>query len=342
MGEVSASPLFIFSMPSCLESVVTLGACPDEGVSKSGFTLLSAPGISIKGLASTANETYMSGANLAMAKKAISLTQVKNDFIGALQANKVVPFITDPTHSAGVFVGGTSMGNYSGERGITLHKNASYRGGLRKTYIKSVQLYPLANGNADIKIYDGNTVTVYAVTLVAGQVNTFDSTQLDGFPYLISANSSAVRVLVDNTDIPFASADIRCLKGCGGTMPNPCGWVDGWNGSGAVKNEGFGVNVEFYCSCDYEKILCDLSNSFSGELIWLKWQYNIYEEQYKTNRFNSWVTYNREEIKDDILPDLERKYNQKWNDMMGGLLGILQTYRDDCLICKGIRWRTNI
>lgn len=329
-------------MSECLSSIVALGACPDEGPSKSGFLLLNAPGISIKGLADTANENYMTGANLAMKKKDLALLQVKNDFLGALQANKVVPFISAPTHTAGLFVPNTDMGTYAGERGVTLHKNVSYRGSLRVTYIKSIQLFPLASGSATLKIYDGNNVYTYAITLVANQINTFDETQLSGFPFAVSGSSSAVRVLISNAAISFSSIDIKCLKGCGGSMPNECGWIDGWDGTGAVKSEGYGINVEFYCECDYEKVMCDLSNSFMGELVWLQWQIKIWEDHYLTNRFNNWTTYNRDDIKDNVIPNLYNKYNAKWNDMMSGLISVLQTYRDDCLQCRGIRRMTNV
>ncbi len=338
MGRLIAAP---FSM-SCLNSIVVLGACPDEGPSKSGFTLLSAPGISIKGLADTANENYMSGANLAMKKKDLAILQVKNDFLGALQANKVVPFISSPTYTAGLFVPNTDMGLYAGERGVTLHKNTSYRGSLRQTFIKSIQLFPLDSGSATLKIYDGNNVYTYAITLIANQVNTFDETQLSGFPYVISGSSHAVRVVISNAAISFSSIDIKCLKGCNGTMPNECGWIDGWNGTGAVKDEGYGINIEFYCECNYDKVLCDLSNSFIGELVWLQWQIKIWEEHYLTNRFENWTIYNRGDIKDNVIPDLQNKYNAKWNDMMGGLINILSTYRDECLNCRKLKRVQNV
>ena len=69
----------------CYEQLVSLGDCPDEE-SSSGFTLMTAPGISTEILANIANENYLSGKELAMQKKNLTLNQVKNDFIGALQA----------------------------------------------------------------------------------------------------------------------------------------------------------------------------------------------------------------------------------------------------------------
>lgn len=326
---------------SCLESIVTLGVCPDDGESSSGFRLIDAPGISSKTLALTANENYTQGSELAMAKKALSIIQLKNDFIGALQARRVVTTITDPVYNTGEFKPATSIGQYSGERGVVIHKNASYRGTLRKTFIKSITLYPLQSGTIDIKIYDGYTVRSWEVEVTGGQPNTFDKETLENFPYEFGT-SSAVKVLVDQTDIAFASSSIVCHVGCGNKMPNGCAWADGWDGIGYVKREGFGIVVDFYCTCDYEQILCDLSKGFTGELLWLKWQINIFEEQLKTDRFTNVVIYNRDELRDKIIPQLQNDYATKWNDLMNGLKGILDTYKDDCLNCRGVRWRTNI
>lgn len=316
--------------------------CPDEAESLSGFTLLKAAGISPLNLAKTATEQYGQGVEMAMQKKELALTQFRNDFIGALQANKVVATISEPTYNSSVFNKSVSNETYTGYRGVTVHKSSSYRGSIRKTYIKTIQLYPLSSGEAVLNIQDGYNSYSYSIELVANEVNTFNAENLDDFPFQIPATSSAVRITVDNTEIAFCSSVITCMKGCNGSMPNPCAWVDGWDGTRAVKSEGYGINVEFYCQCDYEQVICDLSKSFSGELIWLKWQIAIFDEQFKSNRFNNWVVYNHEEIQKTILPDLERQYNNKWNALMNGVFGILQTYKDDCLNCRGVRWKNNI
>lgn len=325
----------------CLDNVVTLGICPDDAISTSGFKLVDAAGISLNNLANIATETYEQGVQMALEKKALTLLQVRNDFIGALQANKVVTTITDPIYNTSVFNPTKSMGTYAGERGVIIHKNGGYRGSLRKTYIKAIEVYPLSSGEGEIKIYSGNYTYSYPVTFVANQVNTFDADILDGLPFEIPQGVQYARVLIDNTTVSFASSDIACKKGCGGSMPNPCGWADGWDGKTQVRREGYGINLQFQCVCDYEQILCDLSKSFSGELIWLKWQINIFEEQYKSNRFNDWVIYNREELKETI-GDLTNRYNAKWNDMMAGMLGILKVYNDSCLNCQGIKRVVNV
>jgi hypothetical protein len=325
---------------ACTDNIVTLGLCPDEDASLSGLQLIDAPGISIKTLASTANETYVKGSELAMQKKSLAITLVRNDFIGALQSNKIVTTITNPEYSSSQFDGSSSVVASNVERGVTIHK-AGWKGNLRQTYIKQIELFPLASGDVDLKIYDGYNTYTYPVTLVGGEINVFDESNLSGFPFLINDHSSTVKVLVNQADINFVSAPIICMRGCNNSVPNPCAWADGWDGSKAVKSEGYGINVVFYCNCNYEQILCDLAKTYSGELIWLKWQIEIFNEQRKTNRFNNWVVYGQDALKEEIT-ELEAKYTAKWNSLMDGALGILNTYRDSCLNCRGIRTMVNV
>lgn len=326
---------------SCLDNIVTLGVCPDEAASSSGFTLLNAAGINLKNLANITDGSA-SGLDMSLEVKQRSITQVRNDFISALQLNSIVPSISKPSYETGIFISSSSVGTYAGYRGINLYKNQGYKGTLRKTTIESIQVYPLADGDSTIKVFDGYNTYSYPVTLVANQINVFDSTNLGGFPFVVGPQSTGVQITIDQSTIPFLSTKVTCMKGCGDTLPNPCGWADGYDGTGAVKNESYGVVVTFNCECDYERVLCDLSKPFIGELIWLKWQYNIFDEQYKSNRFENWVIYNREDLFKNIMPDIESQYNAKWNSMMKGLLDMLRTYRDDCLDCRRTHFFSNV
>lgn len=326
---------------SCLDNIVTLGLCPDEAESSSGFTLLNAAGISVRSLESITNDNHPSGIDMALEVKKRSIYQVRNDFIAALQLNSIVPSVSQPIYEAALFDASTSVGSYTGYRGLQIHKNPTFKGHLRKTKIMSVMLYPATSGDTTLRIFDGLMNYTYPISLVGGSVNVFDASNLSGFPFVIPDSSRSVQVLVDQSDIEFLSSKISCMKGCNGQLPNPCAWADGYNGSNPVKNEGYGVSVTFKCECDYDQVMCDLSKSFMGELIWLKWQYNIFDEQYKSNRFDGHVLYGREEIP-DILTDLENRYNTKWNALMAGLLDVLRTYRDDCLDCRNVRRVVNI
>lgn len=324
---------------ACLDEIVTLGLCPDDGTPSSGLKLVDAPGITLKNLALTATETYTSGVDMALAKKDLALILVRNDFISELHRANVITEIAQPVYDAGIFNPDANNGTYSGYRGLTLYKTGYSSTGLKSMFIEEVQLYPLASGEATLKIVDGYKEYTYPITLVANQVNVFGASELSGFPFTVE--SSSARVTIDNTSISFAKTALICHSGCSGSK-NSCGYVDGWDGTNKVQKEGYGINIKFKCECDYSKILCSLSNSFAGELIWLKWQILIMEEQFNSNRFEGWVIYGRDELKDYIIPQLYSKYNAKWAALTDGLSGILGKYRDDCLNCKKARWVSSL
>lgn len=323
---------------SCVDNIVTLGLCDDEQPS-SGLTLMQAAGMSPKNLDKIAAEQYVQGARLAEVKKRLAITFMRNDLIGVMQANRIATTLADPVYDSCKFDPATDMGLFAGNRGIKIHGATDIKtNGLRKLKLKSIQCYPLVSGAGEIIVVDiisGVTTEIpYAVTFVANRVNTFS---ID-----YTAQNRDVMVLINNAEINFASAPVICHKGCDGGAPNPCAWVDGWDGAGAVKKEGFGINVQFYCTCDYDQLICDLAKTMTGELIWLKWQELIFDEQLKTNRFNNWVVYNREELQ-GVVDSLGSQYASKFNNMVsGGLFNILQNYRDGCLTCRGIRKITNV
>lgn len=322
---------------SCLDNIVKLGVCPDEGASLSGLYLTQAGGMSIKNFADIANETYTSGINLALEKKQLVLTQFKNDFIGELQKNSIVTAVVNPEYDTSVF-NPTVQIDGGNDRGVILHK-ANWRGDLRKTYLKKIQVYPLTSGTGTITITDGYTAYAYEVEFNGNQVNEFDSTHFSILPYVVRNNN--VEVTISDTSVVFASAEIKCGRGCNNTLPNQCGWADGWNGTGQDRRQGYGVNIIFQCVCDYESILCSNPALF-GELMYIKWQMAIYDEQYKSNRFDGLVIYNHKDINEVIMPQLYREYSEKWQGIMGNIKNILSVYKDDCIVCTGIRRVVNI
>lgn len=322
---------------SCLDNIVTLGTCAEDA-SSSGFTLLQAAGISLKNLDNIADDQYVQGVRLAEVKKRLAINLVRNDLVSAMHSHNVVMSVTNVVYDSSTFIPSDNMGLYDGERGVVIHGNPGYRGKLRKIYIDVVQCYPLTGGVGEIVIVDTvdgiPTEFPYEVTFEANKINTF---KID-----YQAQSQLVKVLIDNSEINFASAPIVCHRGCHDSMPNPCAWADGWDGTANVKREGYGINVKFYCKCDYDELLCQIDKKLIGELIWLKWQELVFDEQYKTNRFNAWVVYNREDLVKAIIPDISGQYNSKWTALMRGLFNILKSLRDDCLDCRGIRKVTNL
>lgn len=320
---------------ACLDNIVTLGVC-DTVAPISGLTLLSAAGMNLKGFANIATDS--SGMEMVEEKKQLALSLVYNDFTAALTAANVLPQVTNREYEASIFKSETSMGTSTLGRGVVLHKAGSYYGSLRETHINGVEIFPLQTGTGVLRIVDGSTTTNWDISFDGGVSNFYDFNQLEGFPYTVVSNTAKVLIIADG--VSFASSVIQCKKGCSGS-PNPCGWIDGWDGNKAYKHEGYGVNITFECICNYESILCK-SARVIGEIIWLRWQIEIFKEQYLSNRFNWFVTYNQDKINEEILPTLNTEYATKWGNFERTLPNLLLQYKDECLQCRGIRWVTNI
>lgn len=323
-----------------LQNIISVrDVCAEEQVSSlSGLDLMDAPEISAKNLANIANEEYVTGLNLARKKVEQATMLVRNDLMSVLAGNKVLPNLSTKKYTTGEFKTTINYPTEAKERGLTLYKNRKIKGALRKTVIHNVHVYPLVDAeNAAIKIYDdyaGGIVSTYNVSLEANKVNTFKMEyELKG---------TFARVLLDGTNVSVAGTYLTCFTGCNGTMPNDCGYTKGWYDEKEISSkEGFGINLEFSCVCDYEQLLCDLAQTYVGEIVWLKSRVLLMEEHLRTNRLNNWVVYGREETK-EYLTDIENQYRDKWNVFANALPAILKQFKDDCLSCNGIRWVTNV
>lgn len=325
---------------SQLQNIISVrDVCADEQIeSLSGLDLMDAPEISVKNLANIANEEYVTGLNLAKKKVEQATILVRNDLMSLLAANKVMPNLSAKKYTIGEFKTNINYPAEAKERGVTLYKNKKIKGELRKLKIHKVNVHPLVTVEAvELKIYDdyaGGTVTTYSVGLEADKVNTFN------IEYTVKGTFA--RVLLNGTNVSVAGTYLTCFTGCNGTMPNDCGYTKGWYDDKEISSkEGFGINLEFSCVCDYEQLLCDLSQTYIGEIVWLKSRVLLLEEHLRTNRFNNWVVYGREETK-EFLTDVENQYREKWQVFANAMPGILKQFNDDCLNCNGIRWMTNI
>lgn len=324
---------------TCLDNIVTLGACGDEEESISGFRLTDAAGISAETLAKIADADTHTGAALAMSKKRIAILKVKNDFTNVMSANAITADISKNIYSSGEITSG-SAGLSDQYRGAVIHK-VNTADNIRKTYLKTITFVPMVSGTVILRIEDGNTISSYNVAVTGGSINSIDTKTLTGGGY-IPILSKSLKVLALNDVIPFQNSQITCLKGCGGSTPNPCAWVDGWTGIGATKTNGYGFVFEFFCDCDYNEVLCGLSDTIIGELVFLAWQIEIMQEHLFSSRFNNIVVYGHEEIKDYWLPQLQSEYRLKWNALADNFKNILSRFNSSCVKCKGIKWVTNL
>lgn len=322
---------------SCLDNIVTVrnNCVSDNPESLSGFDLMDAPELTPLNLADIANEKYISGYEMAKNVLANAVKLFRNDFIGTLAANKISVNLSNAVHTTSDFNTSITFPAENKERGITLFKAAARRGSLTKHTIKTVSVYPLVSvESTDILIYDDGMLYRYTTELTANAVNTIQVNHV--------MKGSSVHVLLDGSEIPVASAKIKCFTGCGGKQPNDCAHAKGFNGDGNISaKESFGISVDFYCECDYEQILCDMAKGYVGNLIYLKARIGLLNERIYTNRNNNWIAYGEEEAK-ELKSELEQEYNQTWNTFGSSLTNSLKSYRDSCIDCKGVRWVTNV
>lgn len=322
---------------SCLDNIVIISdPCnPFEQKSLSGYDLLKAPELTLTSLAKTANEKYIKGYELAKSVLDSALLEVRNDFLGILAANNVATNLNSEIHNTSEFSDATIFPVSNVERGITLYRNSSIRGNLRKLHIKNVSVYPMSDvPDGEILIYDNGLLYRYPVELVGGEINTFEINHI--------VQGSSAKVLMNGSKTAVGSSKIVCFTGCNGRIPNDCGYAKGYDGVGEINaKEGFGIGVDFYCECDYEQILCDMAKGYVGKLIYLKARIMLLDERILSNRFDAYIVYGVEEAKEYKL-ELLNEYNGTWNAFVGSLPLTLQNYRDNCIKCKGVRFVTNI
>ena len=322
---------------SCLDNLVTVGACDTNGTS--GFSLMDAAGISQSVLAKIADDSSHSGMALALSKKNIAMLKVKNDFANVMAKNAVSSDLSTITYASGDITR-DALALSSNYRGVVMHK-ATPSERIKKTYIKAIRFIPIDSGNISMRIEDGGEIHSYTIAAVGGVLNTIDMAEInDGADFEVS--SSIAKVLFLDNSVQMYGSNITCMQGCNGRLPNPCSWVNGWDGTKYVKTDGFGISVEFYCECDYNEVLCSMSESIVGELIYIAWQIEIMQEHMMSGRFNNLVTYAQDNIKQDWLPYLKHEYSTKWDAFASNFKSLINRFNSDCVKCKGSRWVTNL
>lgn len=323
---------------SCLDNIVSVGVCDEAGTS--GFKLIDAAGISASTLAKIADDDNHTGMSLALSKKTIAIIKVKNDFVNMMVANAVTADVSTISYASGDLTS-TLQDTSALYRGVVVHKaNPSDR--IKKTYLKAIHFIPSASGTINMRIEDGNNVLSFAVAATGGVMNSIDVSTITSNQKPYEVMSGIAKVLILDNGVQLYSSNITCLKGCSGRIPNPCAWVDGWDGSKYVKSNGFGLSVEFNCECDYDEVLCNLANSLVGELVYIAWQIEIMQEQMMSGRFNNIVTYGVEDIRDTWLPSLKAEYKAKWGAVASNIKAIVSKFNSDCVNCRGIKWVTNL
>lgn len=333
MGVFSYLCRNIIQMAECINNIVTANFGCDAPIEPtSGYDLGQAPELSQLTLADTANEKYVTGAKLAQEKLKFAITDVKNDLLGAMSSNKMLPSLTDNiTYQTCDYSNKTLKYPSNGqERGFTLYMAKKER--LKRLKITNLYVLPINDvAGAEINIYDAGQMATYTTDLKGGELNVIP------IDYVILGDY--IRILAD---LNVYSTRLICQVGCNGATPNPCGYTKGFNGQSEIGGkEGFGLGCEFSCFCDYEQLMCDLSRQYLGKIIWLKARLLLLDEMRFTDRMNNWTIYNNEDI-EQLRGEVAKEYTDTWNTFIEVLPKLLKTYKGDCFSCTGSKWMQNI
>lgn len=321
-------------MNTCLQNIVSVSN-PCEAVkevSLSGYDLLDAPELSVSNISQIANSDEPNGYLFLKKQLEYAIRDVNNDFIALLNSNNLIVQTGVSSISTGEFSNAyTNAANQ--KQGITIHRNANKRpNSIKKLVLKDVLIYPTQDHEqTTLYIQDGTEITEIAIKLYGNRINRF--------PIEYTAkNSDHLHVYLDNVET--YSSQLTCLLGCGGTIPNECGYVKGYNNGVTVQREGYGINAVFGCECDFESLLCRFSKTYIGEIIYLKARANILKERLYNERLTPYIIYGREEA-EKLQVEIENEYREKWNAFVNSIPDLLAN-DSDCINCKRVKIVVNV
>lgn len=321
---------------SCLDNIISVrNYCSNiKPDSLSGLDLMDAPELNQSKMAAMVDADFIKGYDLAKDVVRRAGIELTNDFIAVLAANRVASDIIDTVHQSSKFDSGTTYPSVNYERGFTLYKANPYKSKLKQVIITKLFLNAVDASEAGaIKIYDNGKVTTFNVAIVAG---------LNEYPvnYVLSGDSA--RIVLSADSVAVYATPLICHVGCNGHSPNECGYTKSWNNGAEISiKEGFGLGIEFHCECDFQHIVCSLSKTYIGNLLYLKSRIKLLESRIYSDRLNNFIVYGADEAKAQKI-ELTNEYNSEWNTMVSALPNLLRKYNDSCLDCRGIRFKTNI
>lgn len=321
---------------SCLDNIISVrDYCSTERpTSLSGLDLMDAPELNQSRMAKMVDADFVKGYDLAKDVVRRSGIELTNDFLAVLAANRVSADIIEPVHKSSAFEATTVYPSADYERGFTLYKANVHKSRLKKVVISKVFINASTAADSNqIKIYDNGTITTFNVKVEIG-LNEYEVN------YTLSGDSA--RIVLAANSVNVYATKLICHVGCNGTVPNSCAYTKSWNNGSEISiKEGFGLGAEFHCECDFEQLICNMSRTYIGNLLYLKSRIKLLEEAIYSDRMNNFIVYGKDESKEH-RSELINEYNSEWNTMVAALPNLLSKYNDDCLQCRSVTWKTNI
>lgn len=282
------------------------------------------PGMTLKSAAAIANDEQRSGFNLMNDKIKLATKKVFHKFssimAGSFEFNAILEAREISNFSS------TTIAPESLERGLVLRR---WQSEMARTYIEEIYVRTVETGIAVIKIYDGDEVKAYPVSLLANTTNVVS--------IRYRCKSEQVKILFDQTDFTTYGCQINDSEGC-----NTCGTyskkhnlqIRGWDGD-KETNGCFGLGVLANVQCFEETIICQLLPRMSF-MIWYQTGIEIMMEKMFTSRVNAVVSFNDSKT-ENLLAFYETKLMEEEIHFKKISSKFLKNTRGECFTCKGTR-----
>lgn len=313
---------------ACLEHIISIPGCGNEE-SLSGYSITDLTGISIKQSANVATEKHVSGLNLLRDVRRRAYMAVRNDVITFLKGNGYIANSTTSAWSTmelrdGSIEAATSAGDY---RGIVIKK--TQRGSvLHKMHIPYVMVKAAHTGTLLLRVEDGENAITYPFESVSGSISKVKINY--------TAESDVVYLLLPDT-IDVYSVKPNCSCGGSSTPKSKYFTTKGYYNGIETKQEGFGIWTDVVGKCEYDYLLCYLAtDGLLGEIVMYKAGVFIMDEQIKSDRFNYYTVYDKEQAA-QTGQEWENHYRERFNTLVQSLPKILPNIDPLCIDCRSRR-----
>ena len=282
------------------------------------------PGFTMRSAAAIANDEQRTGFELMNDKIRLATKKVFHkfssvmagsfDFNAVIEAREISSFSTKTIAPAAL------------ERGLVLRR---WQSEMARIYIEELYIRTVESGIVNIKIYDGDVVKVYQVSVLANVTN--------AVTIRYKCKSEQVKILFDQTDFTTYGCQISDSEGCHTCSSSYSRYklqIKGWDGD-KETNGCFGLGVLANVQCFEETIICQLLPRMDF-MIWYQSGIEILMEKMQTGRVNAVVTFGDAKT-EKLLAYLETELLREEEAFRKISAKFLKNTRGECFTCKGTR-----
>jgi len=329
---------------NCLDQLIQIPSlCERTTTSVSGsYSIFDIRGFSI-GKAARINNDILEDVEATLYNiRKLAVNRFTTDLSIFLQGNGYQVNMADHIHDSqknDTVIGGYSAIEIGKIRGIRLTQKVMCR--TKKLKIRTIKILGQNTGLFNLVIYNSGIRWDIPINLVAGVyyvINESDIYALLGSE--LFARRQELFIGIDGTN--FNPAVIIPDCGCQGSK-NDCADVKGFSGSlsSTMNYESntattYGIQVEFSCSCNWNDIICQLTNSHPAakQLLLYLCEKFWNEKVIYSDRLNLFTTFGKEDAK-ELLDKIEGEYAELFNNFCAGLGSFFKTGQfDDCITCN--------